>query len=92
MPLLRIAIANNARKSEYTFIIKGSYLMYTSHLRCRNLLNIPIRLLKSHHAFEQLYFTNIMFAKLVSGLSRIFSFGLRQSEIQKGYEVAVFSK
>ena len=33
MPLLRIAIANNARKSEYTYIIKGSYLMYTSHLR-----------------------------------------------------------
>ena len=33
MLLLRIAIANNARKSEYTYIIKGSYLMYTSHLR-----------------------------------------------------------
>ena len=33
MPLLRIAIANNARKSEYTYIIKGSYLMDTSHLR-----------------------------------------------------------
>ena len=28
MPLLRIAIANNARKSEYTYITKCSYLLF----------------------------------------------------------------
>ena len=39
MPLLRIAIAKNARKSEYTYITEGSYLLYTSHLRYMALID-----------------------------------------------------